>query len=594
MKKIKLIFTIFCSILVFSCEEYLEEPNPNSPVFPDAIQSLEDTNKLVNGVYNTLYNHYLLSIEEEALRSDQGSVGNRSNGGNNPLDRLIWYRNEFNSSTREITRKWAALYRGIFFANQALFGLDKIKSSLITDEEIDEWNKQAAEAKFFRGLYHFYLHSTFNNGNVIIRDGYEDDLSKRNVDVSPSEEVRAFFRKDLEEALVYLPSPSEITERGRITKGTATMILANSYLYEGTDGAIANAATLYEEIINDFGYLLETDMSKMFTTDGEFNSESIFEIPYTTEINLGDNAFDENSLHNRLAARSVPFAFGGQQRFLPASWLILEYLNEELDPTDSRNTITGGNGSLVTRRVSMRASAMVALNDDLDTPLYLSPNTLQAGNLGGGNGNFVISMFKKYSNHDIATNETLTPSKDRNKSGKNVIVNRLSEAYINLAECYIRQNKVDDALSMLNIVRSRWGLIKLGTGNPSASFDGIAYDQTTLMQHLMFIEKPLELSAEGHAIRTIDLRRWNVAQTRFNDLASRTYQPIQYEAPNADLARGGQTSRANGTIKLYDSANPPGNLDILFKEFEGSSANFNRNNGYLPIPADEVLNNNGI
>ncbi|KZS38848.1 hypothetical protein AWE51_14805 [Aquimarina aggregata] len=590
MKKTQYILTIICIFFIISCDDYLDQPNPNAPEFPETIQDLEDTNLLINAVYNSLFHHYVLSIEENTLNSDEGSVGNRGNGGNNPLDRLVWYRHEYNSATTEVSRKWAALYRGIFIANQAIHGLELIEPTISSQTEIDEWNKQKAEAQFFRGLYHFYLHSTFNNGNIIIRDRFEADLDARNKDVSSSEEVIDFFRQDLKAAIEFLPNPSEIQEQGRITKGTATMILANSYLYEGTDAAIETAKNLYQDLINNFGYQLETDMAKMFTTEGEFNSESIFEVPYTIDFNVTDNAFDENSLHNRLAGRSAPFTFGGQQRFLPSSWLILEYLNEEIDPLDNRNVIQAGNGSTTTRRVSMRASAMVALNNDLDTRVYQSPNVLQAGNLGGGNNNFITSLFKKYTNHDIASSEQATSSGDRNKSGKNVTINRLSEVYLNLAECYIRQNQISDALNAINAVRSRWGLIKLGVGSPSASFDNIVYDQTTLMEHLMFFEKPLELSSEGHAIRIIDLRRWNVAQARFSDLALRQYHPIQYDAPTG-LSRGSITSRANGTITLFDPSDPPGNLNIIYNEFEGAATNYSINQGYLPIPEDEVNNN---
>ena len=264
MKKLKSIFSIICILLIVSCDDYLDETNPNSPQFPDAIKTLEDTNRIVNGVYNTLFHHYALMIEEDALRSDEGSVGNRSNGGNNPIDRLVWYKNEYNSSTREVSRKWAALYRGVFFANQALFALDVIEPSLVSDSDLAEWNKQRAEALFFRGLYHFYLHSTFNDGNVIIREQYEADIANANQSISPSEDVIAFFRNDLEQAIEYLPLPSEITENGRITKGAAKMILANSYLYEGTTQAINTAELMYEEIINDYGYQLETDMTFCF------------------------------------------------------------------------------------------------------------------------------------------------------------------------------------------------------------------------------------------------------------------------------------------------------------------------------------------
>ncbi|WP_271784145.1 RagB/SusD family nutrient uptake outer membrane protein [Aquimarina algiphila] len=602
MKNIKFIYITLSILMLSSCEEYLDESNPNAPDLVEAVNDLNDSNQVLNAVYNSLFNHYVLSIEEDGFRSDEGSVLNRLNPNTARIEQAEYYTQTYNQSTRFVGQRWGALYRGIFFANQTLFVLDKLRPSLTNEADILRWNKQRAQALFFRGLYHFYAHSVYNEGRVIIRDVYEPDVTKRNKEVSTSEEVRAFFRKDLEEALEYLPMPSEVEEIGRISKGAATMILANSYLYEGTAEAMVKATTMYEDLRDNFGYSLETDISKIFTTAGEFNSESIFEIPYTTDFNLELDEFDERSPHNRLAARTAHFTFAGQNFLQPATWLILAYEQEPLDPTNPVNTIVVGDGTTDTRRVSLRASSMVMLNNDLDTPVYAQPNALQKGGLRGRS--LIVSAFKKYTNHDLGVeDENAIPSNDRLRSGKNVTINRLSEVLLNLAECYIQQGRLQDAITEINKIRSRWAL-ELLDFNSQIDNTGVAYDQASLMERLMFFEKPLELSIEGHATRVIDLRRWGIAQQRYTDLSSIFYQGVFFPKPGTRtitpaLARGPITSlNLLSDVMEFTGVVPDNEADIqqmnIFNEFTAAAGNYTINNGYLPLPAEEVLNNDGI
>ncbi len=617
MKKIKYIYIILLGVLAFSCEEYLDEPNPNAPELLESVNNLEDSNKVLNGVYNSLFNHFLLSLEEDNYRADIGAMRNRrlpTGGGLN--EHVDFYFKTVTPSTRRIDQRWGALYRGIFFANQALAALDKIRPGL-EGAELDEWNRQRAQALFFRGTYHFYLHSVFNNGNIIIRDAYEPDVTKRNKSVSPSQEVIAFFRKDLEEAIESLPMPAEVGENGRISKGAATMILANSYLYEGTEGGTRNmelinkAQALYESLRDDFGYALETEVnpitgSNMFTTAGEFNSESIFEINYTTAFGLELNEFDERSPHTRLASRTGHFNFGAQDFMQPATWLMMAYEAEPIDPSNPVNTVINGAGEPDLRRVSLRASNMIFLNDDLDTPVYGGPNAINAGRFTGlASRNLTISAFKKYTNHDIAVVQESSLNGNRLKSGKNVVVNRLAEVLLNLAECYIYNGRLDDAITEINKIRNRWALIPLDI-NSQLNNDGVPYDETSLMEHLMFTEKPLELAAEGHATRIIDLRRWGVAQDRFAALSTKFYQGTFYPKDGRrqvtpELARGplARITRALSDIAELDPVDVPADeatreQQNIFNEFMFSAQNYPANGGYLPIPAEEEVSNNEV
>ncbi len=623
---IKTTVLISLSLLSISCDDFLEVDNPNAPAVNEVFQTLDDTESSLNAVYNTLYNHALLSIEEEALSSDVATPGNKSPEGTIRESIAIFYEQSFNTNTTAVNRKWAALYRGIFFANQTIVALKSIESSIPdSGPDRERYINQMAQARFFRGVYHFYLHERYNNGNVIIigDEDFTENINEINSrPISTSEEVIAFFREDLLHAYDNLPLPSEIEDSniGRVSKGTAATILANSYLYEEEFDL---AIPLYEEVINDFNYELVRDLDLLFTTAGEFNSESIFEIAYTIEFGTEQNAFDEESLSNRLAQSTSFFGTGGDANIGPASWLIDAYSAEKLNPLDPRNMVTNGEDFQDLRRVSMRASAMVALIQDLDTPYYLFPNTLQTSRegrftvLGGPDRSIIPSLFKHFTNHDVVNNENNLSSGSSNKSGKNVTINRLAEVYINLAEAYLRgsQQNLPRALELINTLRDRWGVQKLGPDTAGlGEFDGMTYDVASLFKHIQEKEKPLELSIEGYAIRNIDLRRWGIKADRFRELASQEIQAARARENSIGLSRGSIITAGNTRIvidgliegedpqsffNLPEPLNPSGGnsgggqrTSPPFSEFGTAARNYNdQDHAYWPLPAEEILEN---
>ena len=89
----------------------------------------------------------------------------------------------------------------------------------------------------------------------------------------------------------------------------------------------------FKDVIDNYGYELEQDWTKMFTNAGEFNSESILEISYSLDYRQDITTWDMNCMYNRLATLST--SLGG---FLPAAWLVNEFLNDKPDNKDSRNT----------------------------------------------------------------------------------------------------------------------------------------------------------------------------------------------------------------------------------------------------------------
>jgi len=606
-----------------SCvDSLLDQDNPNGINKEDFYTTLDESESAINSLYSTMRNHWIVSAKEESLRSDLAWPGRRSG---NIVANNVFYNQTYLDITKDVDEKWAAYYQGIFRANQVIEGLNKMKRELTTTDEslLKRWDMQMGEARFFRGLFHFYAHSLYNDGKVLIRDTVPVRITDFNTPLSSSEDVIAFFRKDLKFAYENLPLPSEVTESGRVTKGTAATILGTSHLYQQE---YSEASIYFSEVIDDLGYSLETDISKMFTDAGEFNSESIFEIAYSSEILPELSQWDEESMHNRWARGFAPWGVPqGTTDCVPASWLAYEYFVDSINIKDPRNLYEKDYSTLkpegvapIYQESSLRARAMVAIPTSFETPFYLDMNSAKLNVFK----NLTPCFWKKYTNHDITDSENTIMGVNW-KSPCNVIMNRLSDVYLMQAECeLLGNNNVNNALELINAIRDRWGLIRLGpdADTDTHTYDGVTYDKISLMKHLMFKEKPLELSAEGHSIRAIDMRRWEKIpelsfsiKQRFQELSNDSYHvepyklPQEVSSPTINKPDAMASVRNQCVIKkgavVYDPTNPDHagykDEEAFWRAYSNMPQEFLNaksfyKSAYLPIPLSEKQNNQAL
>lgn len=579
--KYLLILVSIASIGLSSCSDYLEETDPNLLSSETYWRNLNDTESGLTAVYGSLLNHFILNIPEEACRADMGwpGYGRPSPNGAGPVN---WYYHTYSSTTTEVERKWQALYLGVFRANQVIEGLNKIEADM-TEESMDTWKNQMGEARFLRGLFHFYLYQSYNNGSIVIRKDIPLDLTDFNQGLASAEEVIAFIREDLLYAQENLtPKYEENKDQGRVTSGAAATILGNTYLFEGD---YVTAKPYFEDVINneEYGYKLVQDLGLMFTQAGELNDESILEICYNVEYRTELSSWDEESLWSRLANTA------GNTGCLTPVWLAYAYKTEEMDPLDSRNYYEDESnpGVSLLRNVPLRASAMVTLVEDEQTSYYGGTVTDNSSYTWNGWG---FSRPKKYTNHDHLTDEAESGGNKLN-SEKNVTVNRLAEVYLNLAECILKTDgNVQDAIDLINDIRSRWGLVLLGNANGDVShtYNGLAYTADELMDQIMFVEKPLELSNEGHEIRWVDMRRWGITAEVFEKLSNEVYYAIDYTT-----GLGKEKTRAS-LVKTV----PPGysgKTAVVDYEYDQSVLNYNPAiHDYFGIPSNETISNSNL
>lgn len=593
MKKniIKAVFAVLMVLPLTSCDDFLTKVNPNETTTDTYWQDLTQTQSGLYATYAVLRNDYLLNIREEAWRSDMAWPGyGRPTPQNNDAG-WTWYCQMYNSTTSEVSKKWDALYTGVWRANQVIEALENnFDYETLSDSDKETWDYQMGQARFMRGLMYFYLSSAFNEGSVVLRTKVPASTEEYNQALAPAEDVLEFYRADLLAAYELLPnvSPTGTTYVGLPTKGTAATILGTSYLYKHD---YAEAEKYFDDVIHnsEYGYKLETDLSKMFTNAGEFNSESIFEITFSTDKRQDIDTWNSNCMYNRLDAMTTSTV----GCLLPA-WVAWDYMNEPMDPNVATNYIDG-DMSKGLRHVSLRASAMVGVAIDFETPFHITGNVSEQANyFGGPNGEWGFGKYKKYYNADLAEAGQLI-------SGKNVTVNRLSDVYLMYAECLLERGEVQEAIDYINEIRYRWGLVLIGKSGKygSRTYDNLDYSAEDVLYHLQYVERPMELSFEGHQIRWQDMLRWGMLEddnnNRFKDVS--TSPAYEFWSDNIETYKLDGTYNKSLTNAYLSIDEPVDNTSAKFIDYEYDQAaqNYTKSkNAYLPIPENERMNNSAI
>ncbi|MCL7762975.1 RagB/SusD family nutrient uptake outer membrane protein [Polaribacter sp. Z014] len=560
---------LMMTVSLQSCdsESYLTENNPNEISTDVYWSTLTESESNLTSVYAAMLDSYVLNTTYDFFRTDIAHPGQRTNPTGAYLN---WYQNRLFTDNNVVGNTWDAKYRVIWRANQVIEGLNGMTAELKAKQA---WTEQMAQARFFRGLMHFYLHSTFNEGKIVIRDKVPVTFEDFNKPLSTSEEVVTFFREDLEYA--YANLPAQFSKKTRVDAGTAATILGTSYLYQGK---YAEAKVYFNDVITnaDYGYALVQDVNLIHTSAGDYNSESIFEINYSDVLQIEDDRFDEESFQNRLARFCAPTAknvetgatMGGQGIILPSAWLTYGLSNEPMDMTDTRN---------IGRTIPLRAAQSIAVvNDEVSNYYGFTAPQVNAF------AKTRFSYFKKYTNHDVGQTEVETAN-DSWRSGRNIIVNRLSGVYLMQAECMANTGDLPGAIDLINQIRKRWGLVQLDIN--ASLIDGTPYTQTSLMEHLMYKEYPYELGLEGFSTRLIDLRRWGVAQERFTDVSTQMFHLEDYTYTKTN----GKTSNRKASLLT------PGPGKSEFVEYVDAATTWSSATaGWLPLPQSEILNNQNV
>jgi hypothetical protein len=535
MKKITLYVIILAGLLciISSCKNFLQEKLTTTPTVSYYSSSANGFESGVNATYARLRNFYakrygmLLTV----YGTDIWIAG--SDG-----EELGTYDTKLNSSNFWISADWKNFYSAINQAN-TIVALDSVNISGVSDEAKTEG---IAEVRFLRALYYFNLVRLFGPVTLTLKPtkGVQTKATR-----APAKEIYSkAIIPDLQFAINHLPVKQE--EYGRATKPAAQMLLSKVYLTRGyTDFAqpkdFSKAATLAEDVINNYNFKLVANYKKLFDINNQENSEMIWGVQFSHKVKLNANGnlsarmyrmeYDVLPGMKRTVADGTPW-----KRFKPTKFL-LSLWNRKTDvrwKDDFKRVFYCNNPNNITKGEDGNPKFSVG-----DTAIYL-PGHPVSKQFKSSKPYMVIApndytrkLYLSLTKFDDPTRQTT-----QQKSRRNWVIMRLSGTYLTAAEAYFKMGDKDDAAKALNMVRER----AAKPGKKSAM--KISPSDVTLS--FILNERARELCGEAH--RWFTLKRTHTLITRvrkYNKDAAPFIKPYHVKRPIPQ----DQIDRVSGTYK---------------------------------------------
>lgn len=441
MKKLILILTL-TSMFIGSCSEKFIEILPVSSVTIDVLYKTDkDFADALVGCY-TLYDG-IYDGNQEYIGELCGDDMEHQWATESIAVRLDYFT--FSNDETLIRDYWRNHYKVINRCNQILTLIEKANPALITNK-----TRYIGEAKFLRALAYFNLVRVFGDVPIILTSITFDEAYK-----VPRESVAKVYSdviyKDFLDAESKLPVKYTGSDVGRATQGAAKSLLGKAYLtqkdYAKAEAKLKEVTTLGYSLLPNFNDLW--DYSK-----NEHHSEYIFDIEYEAGGGNGSNLTNTHVPQEATLQAFFGITGGGGSDLCPSDSL-LSLKNELFDASDKRKVKTAING------YTNAAGVFVKLP--------------------------VTGLRRSF------TMKYTTPVAAGGDSPANFKVIRYADVLLMLSECLNENDKTSEALTYLNLVRTRAGV---------SSYVNLT---KSMAREKILLERRLELSFEGH--RWFDLLR---------------------------------------------------------------------------------------
>lgn len=285
----KIIINLFaitlCSLLIVSCENYLELEHRSVPDEESFYKTSQDAVVATNAAYNPLLDIYRgdnglwLLTEVVSDNTDDTNVG---------IDNLT-----MGTSDATVSAAWQRHYLGIARCNTVLNRLPGIAMDEILRSRL------MLEARFLRGFYYFNLVRLFGSVPLMISEVV--DLAQTSPENLPAQATTdQIYHQIIEDftAAQDLPATYPASGAGRATKGAAKAFLAKVYL---TRKQWDKAALTAKEVIDMKVYSLLPSYAANFSVNMENNPESILEVQFFLGAQSGTGNFLGQNLYELFA-----------------------------------------------------------------------------------------------------------------------------------------------------------------------------------------------------------------------------------------------------------------------------------------------------
>jgi starch-binding outer membrane protein, SusD/RagB family len=332
------------------------------------------------------------------------------------------------------------------------------------------FNNVVAELKVLRAFFIFEMMDMF--GSIPVVTDFNTDPSK--VTQKSRADTYAFLDSELSTNIPLLSTTVDKTTYGRVTQYFGYMLQAKLYMnaqvYTGT-AQWAKAITALNTVINSNKYALQPNYFDNFSITNDGSTENIFVVPFD-KVHIGGNNWEMQTLHY---SNNLTYGLTGQpwNGFCSTADIYNKY-----DATDVRRA-QFLNGQ------QYAADGVTPLTDpQANLPVIFTPNVTT---LSDADGSFRMAGVRSVKYHP----EAGTAGNQSN----DLVIFRLADAYLMLAEASMQTGDNATALTMVNKIRQRAGVAAWTAGD--------------LTLASLLDERSRELSWEGW--RRNDLIRFEVA-----------------------------------------------------------------------------------
>lgn len=477
-----IIIILTASLLSLSACNFLEE-DPKGLISDSYAKTEEGVESLILSIYQR--NRYL--TERLVKFADVGTdlTTYATNGVGWPYEEAMIYNDPLMISNRWNSQYWKNLYKGLNVAN---IGVQYIQEAPIADT--DKKNRLISEVHVLRAFYLFMIVETYGPASH-----YADTPSQSVITEGYQPGIAVFFKKileDLDIAFKDLGLPGA-TQWGRMNIGVAKALKMRVLMALAAYDDIILAETgytkqkCYEEtitlchsLINDYGYRLLDNYASVFDVNNQINDEIIWSIQYTSDLvynGMDMSEIDCNHLHryfvgwyNKSAKNtnqnidglwSHSRVYGREYRCTMPTYYFLSVFNKydkrraQTFQTawcripDNWNNEPDYSDTLLIRSLDPLPQAVVKSYTDrgivVDEITDLYDTNTGMPTINGRSCHHTMTKF-------------LDPSRDeakREEGFKDVILLRLGEVYITLAEAYVRTGQTEKAATTITELRRR-------------------------------------------------------------------------------------------------------------------------------------------
>ena len=530
-----------------SCSDLLKE-NVISSISNDYIATTPGFIAATNAAYTPLRSFY---ATERGLTMSEYGTDIYSAGADGSYKGFHFYDSQLTSSVVILAELWDETYKGINTINAVI---DRAPSVTGITEAVKA--QRVAEMKYLRAHYYFVLVQQFGPLDLRLK---ETTGPTKTATRATEQAVYKQIEADLLAAIPALENKKASSDYGRATKAAAENLLAKVYLTRASSkfaeaSDYANAATLCNNVINNYGFKLLSDFASVFDQANQVNDEVIFAVQYTSDpLTNGFVDNQGNKLHlyfgiqydvqpgmQRDVVNGRPF-----KRLKPTSYLLNTVFADRVNDTRYNKTFkdTWLSNKPGTYNTTFDGSKSTVTYKAGDTTIFIPGYEMPLAERAKKKYQVLVPSLYNYALFPTLKKffDPLRPDMTYENGSRDFFVHRLADTYLMLAEASVKLGKQAEAVAAINAVR-----VRAAAAGKSEDMKVTSVDMNLIME-----ERARELA--GEQTRWMDLKRWGNLVERvklYNSDAAANVADRHYVRPipqkQVDLSENGGFPQNSG------------------------------------------------